>query len=329
MSQAAKDRERRRQLYAIAIVAIIALLGINIYLLMGNKSKEQVIVQQEKQLDKADELRKKLNEEYQAALADLDAKAQENEELREIVAQQKEKLKQMYKKIDRNISRGVKNESLLKQAQAQIASLKVKGEDYVATIDSLTAKNVDLQKYSQVLEEEKDELSEVIVAKEEAIALKEEEVKQVEEEKSQLKTKVARGAVLSVRNIEIVPLKIRRNGKEKKTGYARRVEKFNVCFDVIKNELTEAGRNKFHLRILTPTGETIAVEQRGSGTTINQDNDGTEMRYTTVKSFEYDNGEPNLCMDWIQEEKLGNKGEYIFEIYNKGYLAGKKTVKLK
>lgn len=329
MSQAAKDRERRRQLYAIAIVAIIALLGINIYLLVDRDSKVTVIDRQEKQLDKADELRNKLNEEYQAALADLDAKAQENEELREIVEQQKEKLKKLYNKIDRNISRGRKNESLLKQAQAQINGLVVKAEGYVTTIDSLTAQNADLQKYSQVLEEEKDELTDVIVAKEEAIAQKEEEVKQVEEEKSQLKTKVARGAVLSVRNINIQPLKIRRSGKEKGTSYAKRVEKFNVCFDVIKNELTESGRNKFHLRIITPTGETIAVEQRGSGTTINQENNGTEMRYTTVKTFEYSNDEPKICMDWIQEEKLANKGEYTFEVYNKGYLAGKKVLKLK
>jgi len=329
MSQAAKDKERRRQLYAIAIVAIIALLGINIYLLMGNHSKDKVIVEQEQQLDKAGELRKQLNEEYQAALADLDAKAEENEELREIVDQQKEKLKQLYKKIDRNIKKGANNASLMKEAQAQIAGLKVKADGYISTIDSLTSQNADLVKYSEVLKEEKVELEEVIVAKEEAIVAKEEEKKKVEEEKGKLENKVARGAVLSIRNMVVQPLKIRRSGKEKETGYAKRVEKFNVCFDVIKNELTDNGRNKFHLRIITPTGESIAVEQRGSGTTINQENGGTEMRYTTVKTFEYDNGEPNICIDWIQEEKLANKGEYTFEIYNKGYLAGKKVVKLK
>lgn len=333
MSQAAKDKERRRQLYAIAIVAIIALLGINIYQFMSNQNKEKVIVQQEEQLDLADSLRSQLEEEYQTAMQELDAKAAENEELRDIVDQQKEQLTILKNKIKRNIERGVTTKSLLKEAEAQIASLKVKTNGYIVTIDSLTSANADLVQYSEVLKEEKADLEETlettIVTKDEEIKAKEKEKKQVEQEKEKLAEKVTRGSALVVRNISTKALRIRRNGKEKETSRASRVEKFNICFDVIKNELTDAGRNKFILRIVNPKGETIAVEQRGSGTFSNQEVNGTQSRFTISKSFEYNNDAPNICIDWIQEEKLEDKGDYVFEIYNRGYLAGKSVVKLK
>ncbi|MGB0982754.1 MAG: hypothetical protein ACPG19_01870, partial [Saprospiraceae bacterium] len=322
-------KERRRQIYAIAIVAIIALLGINVWLMMSNKSKADVIVQQEKQLDLADSLRSQLDEEYQLAMQQLDAKAAENGQLQEIVDEQKEQLRAMKKKIERNISKGATTTSMLKEAQSQIQTLVTQKETYIAKIEELTAEKADLTEYTEVLKTEKSNLEVTILEKEDEIAEVVTQKAKVEEEKENLSKKVSRGGVLSVRNMNVQALKIRRSGKEKETSRAKYVEKFNICFDVIKNELTEAGRNKFLLRIINPVGETIAVEQRGSGTFSNQEESGTSTRFTKTATFDYNNEAPNICIDWIQEEKLANKGEYTFEIYNRGYLAGSKVIKLK
>ena len=329
MSQAAKDREKRRQLYAIAIVAIIALLGINVWLMMSNKGKTEVIEQQEVQLDKADELRQQLEEEYQEAMAQLEAKATENDDLREVVDQQKSQLTALKKKIERNIARGVNTTSLLKEAQAQIQVLVTQKDGYIVAIDSLVNVNADLVDYIEVVKTEKVNLEETIVQKDEVITQVETAKKEVEEEKEKLATKVARGGVLAVREINVEPFRFKKNGNVAPVRRAKNVEKFNICFDVIKNELTEPGRNKFLVRIINPIGETIAVEARGSGTFSNQDDGGTSMRFTTSKSIEYGNDEPNICIEWIQEEKLANKGDYTFEVYNRGYLAGKKVLTMK
>jgi hypothetical protein len=329
MSQSNKDKERRRQIYAIAIVAIIALLGINVWLMMSNKSKADVIVHQEKQLDLADSLRSELDEQYQLAMQQLDAKAAENGEMQEIVDEQKEQLKAMKKKIERNIANGAKTTSMLKEAQAQIQTMVIQKETYLTKIEQLTTEKADLTEYTEVLKTEKSNLEVAILEKEDEIEEVVTEKAKVEEEKAKLSEKVSRGGVLSVRSLDVKALKIRNSGKEKETSRARYVEKFSVCFDVIKNELTEAGRNKFLLRIINPIGETIAVEQRGSSTFSNQDEGGTQTRFTKSTTFDYSNDAPNICIDWIQEEKLANKGEYTFEIYNRGYLAGKTVLKLK
>lgn len=336
MSQAVKDKERRKQMNAIAIVAIIALLGINIYMFMSSRSKDQTIVQQAAEIDKADELNKTLEAEYQAAMQELDAKQAENEEMAEIIAQQKENLAAMKKKIERNISKGVTTESSLKEALSQIGQLKEQKIVYLQQIDDLKAENANLTEATVMLKAEKESLVETIQVKEKVISTVESEKAKVEsakakveEENKDLSNKVARAGVLNVRNMDVKPMRLRNSGKEKDTDYAKRVEQFVVCFDVIQNDLTEPGRNKFLLRIIDPLGTTIAVESKGSGTFSSQSDAGTQMRFTTSKSFEYNNDAPNVCIDWLQEQKLTNKGDYTFEIYNKGYLAGKKVVTLK
>ena len=335
MSQAAKDREKRKQLYAIAIVAIIALLGINIYLFMGNQSKDNVIVQQQEEINKADSLNRELEADYQAAMQELEAKAVENEEMREIIDQQKQNLTAMRNKIKRNIDRGVKSEAALQEANDQIASLITQKDTYLDQIEELQSDNADLTMAKQQLESEKVSLVETIKVKEEAITDVENQKAQVESQKAkieaqkkELEDQVNRGAVLNIHNIKVAAVRFRNNGNEKAVTKAKQVEKFNICFDVHKNELTKPGVNKFYLRIIEPLGTTIFIERSGSGQFVNKDNGG-DARYTVSQSFNYKNDAPNICIPWIQEDELANGGEYTFELYNRGYLAGKTTMTLK
>ena len=328
MSQAAKDREKRKQLYAIAIVAIIALLGINIYLFMGSQNKSKVIVKQQEEINKADSLNRELEADYQAAMQELEAKAVENEEMREIIDQQKQNLTAMRNKIKRNIDRGVKSEAALKEANDQIALLITQKDTYLEQIENLQSDNADLTMAKQQLEDEKVTLVETIKVKEETITDVETQKAAVEEQKKKLEDKVDRGGALTVHNIKAKAIRFRRNGNEKEVTKAKDVEKFNICFDVHQNELTKAGANKFHLKVIDPLGTTIFVESSGSGEFIDKSNNNAS-RYTVAHSFNYDNGTPNICMDWIQENKLTSGGEFIFELYNRGYLAGKTKVNLK
>lgn len=335
MSQAAKDREKRKQLYAIAIVAIIALLGINIYLFMGSRGKSQVIDQQRVEINKADSLNRELEADYQAAMQELEAKAVENEEMREIIDQQKQNLTAMRNKIKRNIDRGVKSASALKEANDQIAMLITQKDAYLGQIEELQSDNADLVMAKQQLQSEKETLVETIKVKEETISdVESQKTKienqkaKIEEENKELEGQVSRGAALTVHNIKAKALRFRSNGNEKEVNRAKQVEKFNICFDIHQNELTKAGANKFHLRIIEPAGTTIFVQSSGSGEFINKSGGGN-ARFTTAKSFDYKNDAPNICIPWIQDIKLTSGGEYVFELYNRGYLSGKTKLTLK
>jgi len=79
--------------------------------------------------------------------------------------------------------------------------------------------------------------------------------------------------------------------------------------------------------VINPTGETQALENLGSGVLVNQAN-SEEIKYTSLKGVKYENNAQNTCMNW-QPNIPFQEGTYTVEIYNKGYLAGTTTFKLK
>ena len=100
-----------------------------------------------------------------------------------------------------------------------------------------------------------------------------------------------------------------------------------VCFLTETNMVTQPGNKKFYIRIINPTGETVAVEDAGSGVLTNK-LDNSQVRYTTSGDVNYKNEDTNACIDWTLPEKLV-KGDYKIEMYNNGFQVGKGQFKLK
>ena len=100
-----------------------------------------------------------------------------------------------------------------------------------------------------------------------------------------------------------------------------------VCFLTETNMVTSSGQKKFYIRIINPQGETIAIEDQGSGVLTNK-LDNSQVRYTTSGEISYKNEDTNACIDWTLSDKLV-KGDYKIEIYNNGFQVGKGVFKLK
>ncbi|RMG80460.1 MAG: hypothetical protein D6714_14605, partial [Bacteroidetes bacterium] len=99
------------------------------------------------------------------------------------------------------------------------------------------------------------------------------------------------------------------------------------CFKTTVNDVAKAGPEQFYIRIINPVGETMAIEELGSGKMINKST-GEEILYTQVKEYDYANDETQLCFNWMPNVPF-QKGRYDVEIYNKGHLAGKGSFLLK
>ena len=100
-----------------------------------------------------------------------------------------------------------------------------------------------------------------------------------------------------------------------------------VCFLTETNMVTTSGQKKFYIRIINPQGETIAIEDQGSGVLTNK-LDNSQVRYTTSGNVTYNNEDTNACIDWTLAEKLV-KGDYKIEMYNNGFPVGKGSFLLK
>jgi len=79
--------------------------------------------------------------------------------------------------------------------------------------------------------------------------------------------------------------------------------------------------------LITNTVSSIAVDDSGSGVFTNSAS-GDQLRYTMAKEFDYDQKAEQLCTTWAPGDGFG-KGNYEVEIYNKGYLAGSTSFRLK
>jgi hypothetical protein len=323
---------KKEQLVAIAIILIVALLGVNAYLMYANKQKGEALEQAVDANTALETAKAELDKEYNLALEELEAKKGENEQLNEIIEQQKAELKAQKMKIDRSISQGKNTSGELAAARKQIQELVAQKDSYLARIDELNADKKLLQENVVSLTSEKTELESTLTTVKETAAKTESELKQEKEqltsEKEKLSSTVARGSVLNTRNIAVTAWKSRRSGKDVDTKYANKTEKLTICFDIDENAITASGNNKILIRILTPLGETLYMEGQGSGEFANQTSGGAATRFTTSKGFPYNNKAMNQCIDWSVQTPL-TQGTYTAEVYNKGYKVGTTTFTLK
>jgi len=139
--------------------------------------------------------------------------------------------------------------------------------------------------------------------------------------------KVDIGSVVKVNAVKVTGYKIKDSGKAVKKKYAKNIDRLELCFDLLDNGVVEPGEEDFKIRIITPQGLTLAIEELGSGV-LKEKISQQEIRYTTAASVDYQNVANNFCTKW-EPNIAFSKGLHGVEIYNKGYLAGKGSFTLK
>ncbi len=207
-------------------------------------------------------------------------------------------------------------------------------DEYLVEINTLKEENAQLASANTQLTADKEMLTsdlesqrtmndELVTAKAALVSEKE----TLESEKASLSKKVTYASVVKVTNVSATGYKAKSGGKEKKKKYAKNVDYLKVCFNTTQNDVAEAGLEQFFVRVINPIGETLAMEDLGSGITTNTKT-GEEIRYTKIKELEYNNDEMVSCFLWEPNSSF-TKGTYEIEVYNKGYLAGTGSVTLK
>ncbi len=329
------SRDSKQKLTTVAAVIIVALLGINAFLLWNKFSQAKVIDQKEMELNEAERLHADLEKQYYESLSELEEMRGNNEELNAMIDQQKEELRTKKEEISRMLREGKATKAELAQVREQMTQFKAQIEQYVAENNALrrdkqvlTEANTQLTEAKHSLEtnltEERKMNEELVTAKAALVSEKE----NLEAENLQLSTKVTRASVVDIKDLKVTGEKIRKSGKPVTKKSAKSIDRLKVCFTALPNEVTETGMERFFVRIINPIGETIAVENLGSGVMKLADG-SSEVRYTQLKEIDYDQQELAACFYWDNPNHNYQSGNYEVEVYNKGYLAGKSNFKLK
>lgn len=320
----------KQRLIAIAAVIIVALLGVNAFLLFNKFKQDRVNTELSANLSEAEQLKAELEQQYYEALSELEEMRGSNEELNALIEQQKTELAEQKSKIDGMLA----DSRNLSAARRELKNLNAQVEQYLAEINQLRSENEELSSANAELTESNTTLStdlesarfanEELSTAQAALISEKEELTQTN---SYLSTKVTRASVIQVAALEASGLKTKKTGKAVKKKYAKNIDQMQICFTTTSNEVAEHGNETFFIRVINPLGETLAIEDYGSGT-FNLTSTNEEVRYTQAKEFSFDGDSENLCATWSPNQPF-SQGTYEIEVYNKGYLAGSTTLTLK
>lgn len=320
----------RRNLSAIAIIAILLLMGVNGVLLYDRASKDQEISQLKTDLSEIRQLQSELEREYYEALSELDDMRSDNEELNAMIDAQKDELSRQRDKISRLI---YENRNL-EGARRELDNLRVQVDDYIVEIETLYRENEELVREKDRLLQEKKLLEKEVATEREAtdelLALQTNLVQEKEimdDEIRALARKVERASVIEVDEIEVQGYRVTDRGRERPRRRANNIDMLRICFKTTANEIVEFGDETFFIRLINPAGETMAIESLGSGV-IQELEKNTQVRFTQMKTIPYQKEEDVVCARWRPNMSFMS-GNYTVEVYNKGFLAGTSRFELK
>jgi peptidoglycan hydrolase CwlO-like protein len=289
-------------------VVILVLLAGCLYLFMSkNKMAEDnnnELKQKQQQIDSVKTDRAALQSDFDAASAKIDQLVSQNTKLDSALQGNKAEMMKLQSRIRSILGNSNATKAELREAREMIANLNDKSKQYEARIAELEHKNTVLTGENKVLTKERDSTVETNIA-----------LKKV-------------GSVLHASNIRMEPIHVKRNGKEKETSKAKKVNELRITFDIDENRIAESGNKDIYIRIIGPDGNVLSSPSNASGsmTTIN----GNAVLYSVMKDIPLIQNQPvkDIVIDWHQDGDY-KKGTYAIEIYSEGYKVGNDKVDLK
>ena len=310
-------------LIPILVAVGILLLGVLAWFSYDSMKKTRVLEQKVALLKESEKVRTELENQYNDAIAELDGLKGDNEQINALIDQQKAELAAQ----KNDIGRLLRDQRKLNAARSQIAELKTTIASSIAQIEQLNAEQEMLAQNNLMLKDERDSLTASLQMK----STENQELSvaraQLVSETESLSKSVEVGSVILVKEVKVTGQKTRKSGKASDRDKAKKVDQLKVCFTTVVNDLVQPGTEKFFIRIVNPSGETLAIDDLGSGTVTNSKT-GESVAFTQVKEYDYVNDEADLCFLWNPNTAF-DAGKYEVEIYNKGYLSGKGDFELK
>lgn len=282
----------------IGVLAVV-LLGTWGYFLYSKNQADKTISEKTVAVTQAMTARDTAQLLYENTLQRLDALTGENNNLKNQATDNNSQISKLKNEITSILSKKNASEAEVKRAKALIAQLN-------QTIANLEAENARLTGENQVLASNNTQLT------------SEKQVLQTNlqtttAEKDELAQTVDVASTFSASNISITPVNEKRNGKEKTTSTAKRVDKLVVSFDV-ENRVARSGPADLYVIVTGPDGKVISD---ASGNTLSTRNDG-DRPYTYKTTIQYEQGTRKSVQVPMRQEHF-QTGDYKIEIYQNGF----------
>ncbi len=296
---------------------IIALLAVGIlgtwgYFLWDKNKSDKSMAKLQSEYITVDSTKNELEKSYNAALGRLDSLTGYNNELEGKLNDRNSEIKNLRGRIDGIMKKQRLTEAEKREAETLIKELNEKINGLEQEVARLTAENTQL---NTDLSSEKQKTTQLST-----------DLQTTTTAKQELEKKVDVASTLNASAISITPVNERKNGKEKVTATAKRVDKLVIAFDV-DNRIATSGNTDVYVCITAPDGTPVAVEALGSGKFHTREEG--EKLFTAKVPVEFEAGKKkHVEFAWKQNSDF-QRGNYKIEVYHNGFKIGEGVRELK
>ena len=300
--------------YKNLVIGLLAagFLGTWGYLLWNNNKQEQIQTQQQTQISKVTDEKGQLQKNFDDALVRLDSLTGSNNKMASTINERDGQVSKLKGQIRGLLSKQHLTEAEKKKAEDLIKELNDKVSGLEQQVAQLTQDNQQLTADKTQLTQDKEKLTNDLSTTTAA--------------NTDLTKKVDIASTLNASNIAVTPMHERKDGKDKETTTARKVNKLVISFDVA-NRIAQTGIADVYVCITGPDGKPISVPALGSGTFTTRD-EGDKI-FTAKVPVDFEAGKSkSVQFAWKQNSEF-SKGDYKIEIYHNGFKIGEGTRELK
>ena len=284
------------------IIGVLAagLLGTWAYFLYDKNDSNKQIQEKTAAINQKTTEHDALKAEYDATLLRLDSLTGDNNNKAGVISERESEISKLKREISGILSKRNATEAELKRARALINQLNV-------TIANLEAENARLNGENQQLASNNNQLSQ-------EKQVLESNLQTTTAEKEELAQTVDVASTFSASNIKITPKDERKNGKEKITGTAKKVDKLVVSFDV-ENRVARSGPADMYVIVTGPDGKVI--NDPAGPMTLSTRTDG-DRPYTFKTTIQYEQGTRKTVEVPLRQDHF-QTGDYKIEVYQNGF----------
>lgn len=287
----------------------VVLVSLGGYMYYDKTNSNKTIQQQETKIASVIDEKSNIQSSFDASLARLDSMTTVTNNLQAELADKNSQIAKDKEEIRKILNN--KNASLKELAKAKtlIASLNEKITGMEQEVARLTQENQSLTQDKIALSADKEKLTQDLAS--------------TTTQKVELEKKVDVASTLNATNIQITPVNIKRNGKEKISTTAKRVDKLVVSFDVA-NRIIQSGSTDVYVVVMGPDGKPITTSTEQFST-----REEGEKGYTAKLPVDLETAKIKKVAFTFAPGTNFQKGNYKIQIYQNGFLIGEGTQELK
>jgi hypothetical protein len=295
----------------IGLLAAGLVIGV-VFAFINDSNHTSVQQTQQTQIAKVTDDKSQVQKNFDDALARLDSMTGLSTKMQGMLSDREKDIAKMKVQIRSILKNQHLTEAEKKKADALIADMNTKITGMQQDVARLTQDNQGLTQDNAALTQDNSKLTA--------------DVQTTTTANDDLSKKVDIASTLVADNIKVVPLQDKKNGEEKETNKAKKVNKLSISFDVT-NRIAATGQTDVYVCITGPDGKIVSVPAMGSGTfTTREEGDKT---FTSKVPVDFETGKmKNVQFTWKQDDAF-QIGVYTIAIYHNGFKIGEQTRELK